>query len=276
MCFSRNSRVGGSLLMSIWLTVDACRVQKTSGILAGRSRRLRVERRLRHNRRIIEIAFEAAMLTINEIFHSIQGESSRAGQLVRVRAADRLRPALLAGATRRTRSTRGARCRWTRWSSAVEAHRLSARRDHRRRAAAAGRRLPADGSPAGRRPHRDARDRRPSADRRACRRRSLKIVDVKCPAQRRGREERLEQPRPARAARRGQVRHPGSRRLRVRARRHRAPRPRRRVPPPSCCRRCTACSIPGRCPEWMLADRLAGAAAAAAAQVHLVADDERV
>ena len=36
--------------------VDACRIQKTSGILAGRSRRLRIERRLRHSRRIIEIA----------------------------------------------------------------------------------------------------------------------------------------------------------------------------------------------------------------------------
>ena len=35
------------------------------------------------------------MLTVNEIFHSIQGESTRAGEPLRVRAADRVRPALL-------------------------------------------------------------------------------------------------------------------------------------------------------------------------------------
>jgi hypothetical protein len=34
--------------------VDAGRIQKTSGILAGRSRRFGVERRLRHSRRIME------------------------------------------------------------------------------------------------------------------------------------------------------------------------------------------------------------------------------
>ena len=36
--------------------VDALRIQKTSGILAGRSRRFRVERRLGHRDKIIEIA----------------------------------------------------------------------------------------------------------------------------------------------------------------------------------------------------------------------------
>ena len=48
------------------------------------------------------------------------------------------------------------------------------------------------------------------------------IVDVKCPAQRRSRAHALAEPRSALAARRGQVRHPGSRRLRLRARRRRA------------------------------------------------------
>ena len=37
MCFSRNSRSGGVLLMSICSTVDALLVQETSGVLAGRS-----------------------------------------------------------------------------------------------------------------------------------------------------------------------------------------------------------------------------------------------
>ena len=36
--------------------VDACRIQKTSGILAGRSRRFGVERRLRHSRSIMDMA----------------------------------------------------------------------------------------------------------------------------------------------------------------------------------------------------------------------------
>ena len=45
------------LLVDIDLVdLDACRIQKTSGILAGRSRRFGVERRLRHSRRIMETA----------------------------------------------------------------------------------------------------------------------------------------------------------------------------------------------------------------------------
>ena len=44
----------------------------------------------------------------------------------------------------------------------------------------------------------------------------------------------------------------------------------------SCCRRSTACSIRKTLSEWMLADRLPGAPAAAAAQVHLVADTRGV
>ena len=115
--------------------------------------------------------FEPAMLTVNEIFYSIQGESTRAGQpcvFVRLTACD-------------------LRCSWcdTPYAfhegrkmsvdevvAAVEALRLPAGRDHRRRAAAAGGRLPADGPAARRRPDRHARNRRPSADRRACRPRS--------------------------------------------------------------------------------------------------------
>src|SRR5205807_9569828 len=68
--------------------LDVGRIQKTSGILAGRSRRLRVERRFRHPHRIIE---DGPMLTINEIFYSIQGESTRAGRpcvFVRLTACD--------------------------------------------------------------------------------------------------------------------------------------------------------------------------------------------
>ncbi len=52
-----------------------------------------------HARRIIHRATMGSsadpMLTINEIFHSIQGESTHSGRPVRVRAPDRLRPALL-------------------------------------------------------------------------------------------------------------------------------------------------------------------------------------
>ena len=47
----------GRLLVDVELVdVDAGRIQKTSGILAGRSRRFRVERRFRHARRIMETA----------------------------------------------------------------------------------------------------------------------------------------------------------------------------------------------------------------------------
>ena len=46
----------GRLLVDVDLRdVDAGRIQKTSGIPAGRSRRFRVERRLGHSRRIMEI-----------------------------------------------------------------------------------------------------------------------------------------------------------------------------------------------------------------------------
>ena len=79
------------------------------------------------------------------------------------------------------------------------------------------------------------------------------------PGQRRGRQERLGEPRGARAARRGEVRRRGSRRLRVRAGGDRAPSAWRRAAPPSCCRRSTACSSRGSCPSgcWRTACRCA-------------------
>src|SRR5258708_1101014 len=67
------------------MNVDPRCVQKTSGILAGRSSGFRVERRFRHPHRIME------GLTVNEIFHSIQGESTLAGErcvFVRLTACD--------------------------------------------------------------------------------------------------------------------------------------------------------------------------------------------
>jgi 7-carboxy-7-deazaguanine synthase len=73
--------------------VDAGPVQKTSGVLARRSGGLPVERF--HIRTIIEEAGRSAnrrdMLTVNEIFYSIQGESTRAGEpcvFVRLTACD--------------------------------------------------------------------------------------------------------------------------------------------------------------------------------------------
>jgi len=169
------------------------------------------------------------MLTINEIFHSIQGESSRAGQLcvfVRLTACD-LRCswcdtpyAFHEG--RKMSVGRGGRRR--------RGLRLAARRDHRRRAAPPGRRLSADGSAARGRPDGHARDRRSPPDD-AGARGGVEDRRRQMSRQRRSRQERLEQSRAARAARRSQVRRPGSRRLRVRARRHRAARISRRAPP---------------------------------------------
>ncbi len=84
----------------------------------------------------------------------------------------------------------------------------------------------------------------------------VKIVDVKCPGSGEAGQERLGEPRPARAARRGEVRHAGSSRLRVRARGDRAVRPGRARRRPCCCRPFTACSNRERSSEWMLADRV--------------------
>ena len=100
--------------------------------------------------------------------------------------------------------------------------RLPAGRGDRRRAAAAGGRLSADGrrcSTAARRCcSRPAATAAPSA----CPTGVVTILDVKCPGSGEAHRMDWEQPRPAAAARRGEVRHQGSRRLRVRARRHRA------------------------------------------------------
>jgi len=76
------------------------------------------------------------MLTVNEIFHSIQGESTRAGNRCVFVGSP---PAIFAapGATRRTPFTKAGKCRWTtcsRLSRVTDAR----RGDHRRGAAAAG------------------------------------------------------------------------------------------------------------------------------------------
>src|SRR5262245_15742987 len=96
-----------------FLHLDPVCVQKTSGVLASGSGGLGVKRELRHRRTIVKhtkiteiaeiteekmcSAFSAPsavtfrMLTINEIFYSIQGESTKAGQpcvFVRLTACD--------------------------------------------------------------------------------------------------------------------------------------------------------------------------------------------
>ena len=45
--------------------VDPCRIQKTSGILAGRSRRFRVEGRSRHDSRIVEVQISECRFQID-------------------------------------------------------------------------------------------------------------------------------------------------------------------------------------------------------------------
>src|SRR5438067_2220568 len=74
------------LLVDVHLAdVHAGRVQKTSGVLARGSGGLPEERRFRHASRIVKV------LTVNEIFHSIQGESTHAGRpcvFVRLTACD--------------------------------------------------------------------------------------------------------------------------------------------------------------------------------------------
>src|SRR5215471_9523991 len=67
------------------LDFDAGRRQRTSGVLARGSGGLPVEGRFRHHSRIMKV------LTVNEIFYSIQGESTRAGEpcvFVRLTACD--------------------------------------------------------------------------------------------------------------------------------------------------------------------------------------------
>ena len=211
------------------------------------------------------------MLTVNEIFHSIQGESTRAGRpcvFVRLTACD-------------------LRCSWCDTPYAFhEGRKMSVdevvaavdEHDCPLVEITGGEPLlqedvyPLMERLLAARPHGDARDRRPSSDR-ACPRAVVKIVDVKCPGSGEADKNDWAQSRPAGAARRGEVRHQGSRRLRVRARRDRASRPRvaraavllspvHGVLDPQ-----DAVGVdPRRSP--------ARAPAAAAAQVHLVANTE--
>src|SRR5579862_5181075 len=136
------------------------------------------------------------------------------GRAVRVRPADRVRSALLVvrHAVRVSRRPKDDRGRGRRRGGPP---RLPARRNHRRRAAAAGRGLPAHGTAARRGPPRDARDRRPPADRPRARR-GGENRRRQMPGQRRGGQEPLAESRRACARRRGEVRDQGPRGLRLR------------------------------------------------------------
>ena len=195
------------------------------------------------------------MLTVNEIFHSIQGESTHAGRpcvFVRLTACD-------------------LRCSWCDTPYAFhEGQKMS----RRRRGRAASREygcdvveitggeplLQKDVYPLMQRLLDDGRtvmletgghlsvDRCPSA--------VIRVIDVKCPGSGEAGQEPLGEPRPAPADRRGQVRHQGSRRLRVRARRRRDST--------HLIGRCAAVHFspvhgvldPSELAEWILADRL--------------------
>ncbi len=160
------------------------------------------------------------MLTINEIFYSVQGESTYAGGRACSCGSP---PATCAarGATRRTRFTRGRKRTLEDVLRRSRALRLPAGRGHGRRAAASGGGLSADGVARRAGEDRPARDRRPSQHR-ARAAEVVTILDVKCPGS--GESERNCWENLARrpATRRGQVRHQGSRRLRIRAGRDRA------------------------------------------------------
>ncbi len=100
----------------------------------------------------------------------------------------------------------------------------------------------------------------------------IKIVDVKCPGSGEAAPHALGEPRSPRAARRGEVRHQGPRRLRVRARRRAPASTSAARGGGDCSRRSTACWSRGAVAEWILADHLPRAPAVAAAQIHLGAD----
>ena len=70
---------------------DACRIQKTSGILAGRSGGFGIESRRRHPRRIIE----TADVDDQRDLPLCPGRVVARGTPVRIRQADRLRPPVL-------------------------------------------------------------------------------------------------------------------------------------------------------------------------------------
>ena len=181
------------------------------------------------------------MLTINEIFHSIQGESTHAGRpcvFVRLTACD-------------------LRCSWCDTPYAfhegrkvsvdevvaeVDGHRLRVCRDHGRRAAAAGGRLPADAAAPRPRRTRAARDRRASsiADVPA---EVIRIVDVKCPGSGESAKNHWANLDELLPHGRSEVRDPGSRPTTSSRARCVTPTRLDRSDRPRCCsRRCTTCS----------------------------------
>ena len=139
------------------------------------------------------------------------------GPALRVRAPDRLQPALRV-VRHGLRLRRGALDRGRRGGGRRGGLRLSAGGDHGRRAAAAARRLSVDEPAARGGQDGAARDGRP--DRHLGRaRRGRQGAGRQVSRQRRGRAQRVGQPGAPRGARRGEVRDPRPGRLRVRARR---------------------------------------------------------
>ena len=157
----------------------------------------------------------------------------------------------------------------------VDRYGCPTRRGHRRRAAAAAGRLSAH-EPAARDAARPCCSRPAAiAASRTCPRASIRIVDVKCPGSGEAAKMDWDEPRPAHRGRSGQVRHQGSHRLRVRARRRHARAARR----PRGGRAVLAgARRAGRAASSRRVDsrrRAAGATAAAGPQVHLGAGHAR-
>ncbi len=137
----------------------------------------------------------------------------------------------------------------------VDSYRQPARRSDRRRAAAPGRRL----SPHGAAPRYAAGP--------CCSKPAGRSTSAGCRApssrwwtssarERRVRQSRVGQHRQAGIARSGEVRHPGSQGLRVRARHRDAARPGSALRARCCSRLFTVCSNPQDLSEWILEDRL--------------------
>ena len=213
------------------------------------------------------------MLTVNEIFHSIQGESTRAGQpcvFVRLTACD-LR---CSWCDTPYAFTKGARCRVDEVVAAVERYGCPLVEITGGEPLLQDDVYPLMERLLAARTYGDARDRRPSSDRPRARR-VVKIVDVKCPGS--GEAAKNDWANLELLAPHDEVKFviAGSRRLRVRARRRRAAtRARRRArgrPVFACSRRARSEGALG-----MDARRsAAGAAAAPAAQIHLAPADTR-
>ena len=197
----------------------------------------------------------ASMLTVNEIFHSIQGESTHAGEpcvFVRLTACD-------------------LRCSWCDTPYAFHEGRKMSIDDVLAEVERYGCPLvEVTGgepllqpdvyplmSPAARdRQDRAARDRRSPQHRRGARRRRSGswTSSVRAPAK----PAKMDWANLRRLTRdrSGEVRDQGSRRLRVRARHRHARAARRRAWRRCCSRRCTACWTREQLAEWILADRL--------------------